>query len=149
MRILIATLTTQRIGGVETYLSDIMPALRDAGYELALACEFQAAAGTESIIAGSDELPVFEARKLGVPETVAAARRWSPDLVYAHGHADPALEEELVRIAPSVFLSITITARASPGRSDLRFPRCDHARERSASHASRIIIRGDVAVSIR
>src|SRR4051812_36845952 len=102
MRILIASSTTQRIGGVETYLSDIIPALTERGHELAMLCEREAHAGQESLLLDRP-IKLFSLTQMSPAALLQQARDWRPDLVYAHGMLDPWLEADVLALAPSVF----------------------------------------------
>ncbi|MBC8106768.1 MAG: glycosyltransferase family 4 protein [Anaerolineae bacterium] len=102
MKILLATLTTQRIGGVETYLSDIIPALIERGHELAMVCELEAEAGRESLLRDRP-IELFSLRRATHSQILQRVLDWRPDLVYGHGLNDPVLEADVLALAPSVF----------------------------------------------
>jgi glycosyltransferase involved in cell wall biosynthesis len=102
MRILFATATTHRIGGVETYLSDIIPALAQRGDELAMVTETEAQGSGESLLRDRP-MQVFSLQRGGREAVLRGARDWRPDLVYGHGMNDPWLERDVLALAPSVF----------------------------------------------
>ncbi len=102
MRILIATHSTQRIGGVETYLSDIIPALRSVGHQIAIACEHDAAAGADRI-SSEKSGSLFSIDRIGHRALLESIRAWRPDLIYAHGMNDPHVEDSISGIVPTVF----------------------------------------------
>src|SRR5438309_11354304 len=102
MKIAITTHAMQRIGGVETYLSDIIPALRQAGHELIIACERGTVLpGGDAIDTRGVGVDVLAADALGFDTVVDGVRRWRPDVIYAHGMLDPRLEGALTQLAPS------------------------------------------------
>jgi len=107
MKLLLATQHLQRIGGVETYLSDIIPALRQAGHDVAVLAATGvgggAAGGKDTIFRSAPDFPVFVASDMGGAAALAAVRAWRPDVVYAHGITDPKLEAAAMAVAPSVF----------------------------------------------
>jgi glycosyltransferase involved in cell wall biosynthesis len=53
-------------------------------------------------IALRDDVPRLCAAELGCAEALGKLRAWSPDLVYVHGLQDPAIERQLLQIAPAV-----------------------------------------------
>src|SRR5689334_4915392 len=103
MRIAIAAHSARRVGGVEQYLASLVPALVRAGHEVS--CWFEADDADHSPILDRGGLvPTWTATREtggGVP----ALRAWRPDVVYAHGVADPALERALIDAAPSVLFA--------------------------------------------
>lgn len=104
MKIAIVTHTTHHVGGLETYLGHVVPALRRAGHTLAIACEHGGEDAWASLTCeGGATLPVYSVEQHGANGVVEHVRRWCPDLVYAHGLGDPGLEEALVGLAPTVF----------------------------------------------
>jgi glycosyltransferase involved in cell wall biosynthesis len=103
VRIGIATWTRRLAGGVESYLADLVPALLDRGHEVALLHEVDEPA---------DRAPITE--MASVPHWCAASAparaladlsAWRPDVIYAHGLDDPALETQVAAIAPAVFFA--------------------------------------------
>lgn len=103
MRIGIATWTRRLAGGVESYLADLVPALLDRSHDVALLHEVDEPA---------DRAPITDAA--GVPQwcaagaaarALAALTAWRPDVIYAHGLDDPALETQVAAIAPAVFFA--------------------------------------------
>jgi glycosyltransferase involved in cell wall biosynthesis len=94
MRILIATAYRGVVGGTETYLRNLLPALRDRGHELALLYEHEPPAGMESIDEGCGGIPAW---RMGDPGALEAASRWRPSLCYLHALQAPEADEELAR----------------------------------------------------
>lgn len=103
MRIALATQFLQRIGGVETYLSDIIPALRLAGHELAVLGALSENTRTDTIFREQPDFPVWRVDQTGANKSLAELSAWKPDVVYAHGMQDPTLEAAAMNAAPSVF----------------------------------------------
>lgn len=120
MRILVATYSTHRIGGVETYLGDIIPALRAAGHEVAIACEQRATPTGDSLL-GQEELEIFCASD-GRDTALDALRHWRPDLVYAHGMQDARLEARIAQVAPTVFFVHNYHGTCISGAKRFAFP---------------------------
>lgn len=122
MRILIATWSARRVGGTENYLHALLPALRQAGHEVALFVERDVPAHREPIV-DDPAVPVHA----GAPD---AARGWRPDVVYAHGLEDPAREADLLRAAPAVLFVHSYYGMCISGTKTLQWPTvrpCAHA----------------------
>jgi glycosyltransferase involved in cell wall biosynthesis len=102
MRIAIATWTGRLAGGVETYLADLMPALLQAGHHVALLHEvdepFDRAPITTAVPRWCTSLVGAEASLLGL-------EAWRPDVVFAQGFDDPALDRRVTSIAPTVLFA--------------------------------------------
>lgn len=94
MRILIATTHRRVVGGTETYLRSLLPALQQRGHELALLHENDAPDSDANIDHGCRDVLRWPARD---PGALVAAARWRPDLCYLQGLQSPALDEELTR----------------------------------------------------
>jgi glycosyltransferase involved in cell wall biosynthesis len=103
MRIAIAAHSARRVGGVEQYLAAVVPALVRAGHDVA--CWFETNDADHSpILDRGGVVPTWTASR--EPERgVPALRAWRPDVVYAHGVADAALERALLDVAPSVLFA--------------------------------------------
>ncbi len=86
MRILLVNTTSARVGGIETYLEEVAQALTADGDEVVFAAE-QRGAGAQ--IALPAHVPVW----YGPDEMTEGMARWQPDVVYAHGALEPAMEE--------------------------------------------------------
>jgi glycosyltransferase involved in cell wall biosynthesis len=101
MRVAVLSWTAQRLGGVEAYLSLVLPAMRRAGLDVAFWYEHHEA-GERQAIDMPDEIPVFSAAELGAAGAVEKLREWKPDVLYVHGLHDTNVELRLLRIAPAV-----------------------------------------------
>ena len=91
MRILVATEHGGLVGGIETYLRAVAPALRAAGHDLGWLIGRPAAAGV------ADGGPVWVAA-----EGLSGPAGWRPDVAYLHGFEDPAREAALAERFPTV-----------------------------------------------
>jgi glycosyltransferase involved in cell wall biosynthesis len=104
MRIAIVNWSRRKVGGVETYLSSVIPELQRSGHELAFWHEIDKPANRERI-ALPDGVPSWCVADLGAPAALAALRAWRPELIYAHGLVSPKLEAAMIKVAPSVFFA--------------------------------------------
>jgi len=120
MRIAIAAHSARRVGGVEQYLADVVPALVRAGHDVA--CWFETEDADHSPILDRGGLvPTWTASRtpeLGVP----ALREWRPDVVYAHGVADAAVERALIGVAPAVLFAHSYYGTCISGTKTLQTP---------------------------
>jgi glycosyltransferase involved in cell wall biosynthesis len=90
------------VGGVEEYLSLLLPALHAAGAEVAFWHETDEPRD-RSPIPMSDGVQVFCAADVGVDESLRRLRAWAPDVVYVQGLGDVRNEGKLLDIAPALF----------------------------------------------
>lgn len=104
MRIAIINWTRRRVGGTETYLGLIVPALLEAGHEVAFWSETDLPLERE-LISLPDGVPVWDASALGTGRALQGLGRWRPDIIYAHGLLSPKLEAKTMGIAPGVFFA--------------------------------------------
>jgi glycosyltransferase involved in cell wall biosynthesis len=102
MRIAVTTWSSRRVGGVETYLGQVIPALAQGGHELALFHETEVPAAAEPMLPPG-AFPTYCAEKVGRGDVMRALAEWEPDVVYAHGAHDPQFDLDAGRVAPSIF----------------------------------------------
>ncbi len=81
MKLAILSKTSQLIGGVETYLRELVPALREYGFD------------------------VLEWYEDSAGESIDDIRRFSPDLIFVHGIESAATEKAALDLAPAVFFA--------------------------------------------
>jgi glycosyltransferase involved in cell wall biosynthesis len=104
MRIAIAYTRRTKAGGIETYLDNLIPELHRLGHSLAFLHEIDGASEPEQI-ALPDCSPAWCVDELGARQALARLSDWRPDLIYAHGLAEPELEYQLLEVAPAVFFA--------------------------------------------
>src|ERR1700730_2149752 len=104
MRIAIAYSQMTKVGGIETYLDQIMPELHRLGHSLAFFHEINGASKREKI-ALPKGAPAWCVAELGAKHALSMLSDWRPDLIYAHGLAEPELEYQLLKVAPAVFFA--------------------------------------------
>ncbi len=103
MRILIATMHRQMIGGIETHLRALLPRLAQAGHELALLYKTAAAPGDAEISDSLPDIPKWCVGDIGHTDLLSQIAAWRPDVLYSHGFHDEFLEEALLDRYPAVF----------------------------------------------
>ena len=103
MRIAISTWTRRLAGGVESYLAAVIPALADRGHELALIHEADEPSDRGPLHVRTD-IPEW-CMADGAGTAIERLRRWRPDVIFAHGLEDDALEARIASIAPTVLFA--------------------------------------------
>jgi glycosyltransferase involved in cell wall biosynthesis len=100
LKIAIATRHVHPVGGIETYLAAVMPALVARGHQLYLWHEFRPPTAAAAIAPAG-----IGFRHIGRDGTsIDELRREGPDVIFLQGLSDPDLEAALARIAPVVAL---------------------------------------------
>ncbi|MGH7932960.1 MAG: glycosyltransferase family 4 protein [Candidatus Binataceae bacterium] len=121
MRIAIANTHARIIGGVETYLDCVLPALARAGDEVALLYESDMPDSRPHITL-PEGAPAWRLSAADAGQTFAALRRWRPDLVYVHGLDDGGLEAVLIEHAPSIFFAHAYHGTCVGSQKTFKFP---------------------------
>jgi glycosyltransferase involved in cell wall biosynthesis len=101
MRVAVASWTIGQIGGIESYLSAVMPAMCHAGLEVSFFHEVDAPP-QRTRVSVPPGVPVFSVASSGAERAIAALVEWSPDVVYVHGLHDVQTADRLADVAPSV-----------------------------------------------
>lgn len=121
MRIAIVNHHRNLIGGVESYLSQLLPALQDYGHQVAFWSADQADPVRPQIPIYSG-IPTWSVAELGEQAALAALADWQPDVIYAHGLRSPDLERKVQRIAPAVFFAHAYYGACISGAKTFRRP---------------------------
>ena len=123
MRLLIHSVARGPIGGVETYLRGLVPALAARGHEIALVMEHR----YESAAAHPDPYAVCAAEwcveEMGVAAALRAAAAWRPELIWTHSPHNLELEDGLLRLAPAVLFAHNFNGTCATGAKYQRWPR--------------------------
>jgi len=114
MRVAVATWSGRRVGGIEEYISDVIPALRAAGHAVMLWHEMDGP-GDRDPIAVPRDVPIVGANSLGIKPAIEMLRDWQPDVIYIQGLVDSTLGPQLAEIAPSVFFVHTYAGMCISG----------------------------------
>lgn len=100
VRVAVASWTIRHVGGVESYLSTLIPAMRARGLDVAFFHE--TGRPLDRALINTADVPIFNAERTGVDAALAALAQWKPDVIYGHGLRDPQTFERLTALAPSV-----------------------------------------------
>ena len=121
MRVAIVNKFRGVVGGVETYLCHIVPALSNQGLELGLWYETELQEARESIpMPAGSALCCIGKVGLSAAETRLAA--WKPDLIYTQGFFEHAWEPFLQATAPVVQFVHTYEGTCISGNKTWKFP---------------------------
>ena len=121
MRVAVVARTTERRGGIETYLEMVLGGLAARGHALLLLCE-EAAGPGEPLIDVPPAVTVIE--QPGAPRgaVTGALRQWGPDVVFSHGLLSPDRERECLAAAPVIVLAHTYHGTCISGRKMFQLP---------------------------
>ncbi len=129
MRVLITTCRQSMIGGIEKYLQSLIPALLDAGHEIALLYEHRAPAGNERVDPPDARLRIWYWEDLKPRSTAwQELTQWKADVVFAHGLESLGVENILLGRYPVVWYAHVYLGTCGTGRKCHSFPQarpCD------------------------
>ena len=121
MRIAVVNWSRRRVGGVETYLSTIIPELSRAGHEIAFWHEVDEPV-ERAEIGLPDNAPAWCVSAMGAERALAVLLDWRPDVIYAHKLSDPDLERKVLGLAPSVFFAHDYNGTCISGTKTFKYP---------------------------
>jgi glycosyltransferase involved in cell wall biosynthesis len=104
LRIAFINWSNRAVGGAEQYLASISAHLFAQGHTLALWHETDTPSDRQQVPL-PDGTPVWNARQLGLARALDHLRAWKPDVTFFQGMLDPAVEEKVLAVAPSVFFA--------------------------------------------
>jgi glycosyltransferase involved in cell wall biosynthesis len=116
MRILIATVHRNLVGGAEKYLEALLPALAKQQHQVAILHENRCDWNRERIDPAGWDSPVWCALETGTPEALRLATAWKPDVVYSQGLDSVELESALAGQHPTVLYSHAYYGTCISGR---------------------------------
>jgi glycosyltransferase involved in cell wall biosynthesis len=120
MRILVCNTFARLLGGVESYLARVIPALAEDRHELAMLFERDSPAAHPRVPSPGRTWFVAE---IGVAQTLRGLREWRPDITYTHAMTDAALEQAIIKSAPAVAFAHDYSATCISGAKTFAFPR--------------------------
>src|SRR5215467_6421193 len=120
MRILICNTFGYLLGGIESYLDRMIPALAESGQELAMLFERDTPTAHPLLpIPG----PAWTISEIGVSQALRGLREWRPDIIFTHAMSDAGLEQALIETAPAVLFAHDYSATCISGAKRFAFPR--------------------------
>ena len=120
MRIAVASWSRRKVGGAETYLDAVLPALLNAGHDLAYVSEVDAPS-ERAPIAIPAAIPVWCFADDGL-QVLQRLREWRPDLIFSHALDDAALETALIAGRKGIFYSHNYYGACLTGTKTHSFP---------------------------
>jgi glycosyltransferase involved in cell wall biosynthesis len=102
------------VGGIEAYLSLVIPALSAAGHQVAFWHERDEPVDRDRIGVPPDIMDISGAAS-GPDAAIAALRDWRPDVTYVQGLHDPEIESRLLDVAPAMFFLHTYVGTCISG----------------------------------
>ena len=121
MRVAVASWSARRVGGVEDYLSILLPALTRAGVEVAFWHEVDEPSDRAPIPLTSGSVSI-DVSQVGVAQSIARLRAWKPDVIYSQGVQDPAAESQLLDVAPAICFVHTYVGTCISGTKMFSYP---------------------------
>ncbi len=101
MRIAVANSNRRKVGGAETYLDTVIPALVEAGNDVGLVCEVDTREDRDLIdVPGGGPIWCLAEQGAGLLNNL---RSWKPDVIFAHAFDDPAFGTAIVESCKGVF----------------------------------------------
>ena len=118
MRVAIVTETRARVGGIETYLEQVIPALsarHAVGFWAA-----SAVSGDRGTIVLPGAVELLD--HAGGPDALPRLRDFAPDVVFAHGLDDPDIESQALAVAPAVAVEHAYHGTCISGSKTMQWP---------------------------
>ncbi len=120
MKLLMATKARGAVGGVESYVRGIAPALAARGHQIAMLFEHR------NETAGAEDPFGSCAAEWCLEEdgeaALAATHAWRPDLIWNHGCENGTLESALVALAPTIYYAHNYDGLCATGAKFHRWP---------------------------
>ena len=104
MRIALLSGYARVVGGIETYLATVIPALVERGHQVAALHELQSHP-ERAWVTDHPGVERWCADEVQAPELRTRLAAWRPDVVWDHGVIGPLSEISAARIAPSVYFA--------------------------------------------
>ncbi len=123
MKILIATAHPNIVGGAETYVQALIPALSERGHELAVLCDYPSRDGSPGIDSMGHVRRYWYGTELrSGSREFAELAAWKPDVVYSQGLESADIEHELQQHFPTVLYAHAYFGACMTGRKCHTFP---------------------------
>jgi len=128
LRILVAHEAIDSAGGVESYLSRVIPALTARGHEVAVLYGHRSRSGPSDF--APPGVPAFGADELGIEGAIDRARAWRPDVCFSHNMRPLEIDRRLLAEWPVVKMMHSYSGTCVSGLKMHAFPSavpCDRA----------------------
>jgi glycosyltransferase involved in cell wall biosynthesis len=122
MRIAAVNSNRALVGGAETYLDTVLPALAAAGHQIAFFSELGSSPSAQRIRLPASA-PAWCASETGLPEALAALEGWRPDVIYVHAMDDLPTAARIIEIAPAILFAHAYYGTCISGNKMFAAPR--------------------------
>ena len=123
IRILITTSTLSIVGGAQTHIQALLPALVESGHVVAVLHEDAGAAPGATIVDQVPEITTWCIAKKNKRQVLDQIKSWKPDIAYNHGMNDLVTETEIVRRWPTFLFVHSSSGTCISGTKRWRRPR--------------------------
>jgi glycosyltransferase involved in cell wall biosynthesis len=121
MRIAVLIGTRHRIGGTQTYVERVIPALVARRHNVAFLYESDGGARDQSLQIGS-EVPQWHAGQRERARALESLCNWKPDFIFLHTSIQDELRAGLLNIAPVIFFAHDCHSTCVSGQKRHAFP---------------------------
>lgn len=121
MRIVVGHASDRWLGGIETYIGLLLPALLERGHDVLFLHERNDGTDRPGIPA-LDRVARVSVARLGIDAAVQESRAWKPDVLFAQGFEDPEIEARALTVAPAVAFAHAYVGTCVSGSKAHRAP---------------------------
>ncbi len=121
MRIVFLTHFRRKVGGAETYLSGILPALLQRGHEIGICTQVEGPADRPALEI-PEEVIEWSLTRLDQNQALKQIAGWRPDVVFCQGIADIGFEARILTLAPGIFYAHNYQCTCISGSKTRTFP---------------------------
>ncbi len=121
MRILFLTHFRRKVGGTETYLSGLLPALLQRGHQLGICTQVEGPADRPALEI-PEQVIEWSLTRLDTSKALAQMAGWRPDVVFCQGIAEIGFESQVLKLAPGIFYAHNYQCTCISGSKTRAFP---------------------------
>jgi glycosyltransferase involved in cell wall biosynthesis len=111
----------RRVGGIETYLDQLVPALVARGHDVAFLYEAAGGSSDQTIQIGST-VPQWSAGQQERTRALESLSSWKPDFIFMHSRIHDELRAGLLKIAPVIYFAHNFYSTCISGLKRHAFP---------------------------
>src|SRR5262249_26873629 len=121
MRIVVVNWTARKVGGIESYLTSLIPLLKKTGHDVEFVAEADVPASRDSVLSPPNQC-LGVVTHLGADAVLARIQEYKPSAVYVHGAVSPSFERKVQRVAPAVYFAHAYDGLCISGLKTFKFP---------------------------
>jgi glycosyltransferase involved in cell wall biosynthesis len=122
MRIAAVNWNRALVGGAETHLDTVLPALAAAGHQIAFFSELGSSPSAQRIRL-PECAPAWCASEMGLSQALAGLESWRPDIIYVHAMDDLPTAARIIEIAPAILFAHAYYGTCISGNKMFAAPR--------------------------